>query len=473
METPAWEQTVLLASQDREFKQKISAAFSSESKLIVVADSEEAVEHYQKEKIKVLLIDSESFKDRHKRIIHSDYISLCENIQKENDRLVIIVFVNKPPSADILSQMNQLGVHGLIDRKDFTAGTIQYLIRIFRSRSFRTLVIDDFNDSYHSPSTLYHFLPMNNRYIPILEKNSPFTDKVRDKLIQANSFQVYAQQKDYTNILNALRESNPSRELISVHLNQIRDLYIKYLSHFFGISKGNHLKNGKVIFEQGEQIVSLLLEVMSIFPNPMDCIKQLAYKRWSDISHSLNCAIYILIFGKELKISKYKEVAHIALFHNIGMSQINQEIATKDITQMTLNEKLEYQKHVEYSVFLLKKLRMPLNLWNYAVVYQHHECFDGSGYPRGTAGEKILPQSELLSLSGAFNHVLSIHNEARFLNIQEAWEKLCSQNSFESKQTTQAFSPDTLEKLSFLINQTEENKENETAEEASDSGSAA
>ncbi len=41
------------------------------------------------------------------------------------------------------------------------------------------------------------------------------------------------------------------------------------------------------------------------------------------------------------------------------------------------------------------------------MVRQHHEDFDGGGYPRGLAGEQILPEARILRVADSMEAMLS------------------------------------------------------------------
>jgi putative two-component system response regulator len=82
-----------------------------------------------------------------------------------------------------------------------------------------------------------------------------------------------------------------------------------------------------------------------------------------------------------------------AVLHDLGKSSVPSEILNKPGKLDGLELSLE-QAHVQSSYEVLKGVEFP---WPVAeAVLQHHERADGSGYPRGLAGDKILPEARIL-----------------------------------------------------------------------------
>jgi putative two-component system response regulator len=82
-----------------------------------------------------------------------------------------------------------------------------------------------------------------------------------------------------------------------------------------------------------------------------------------------------------------------AVLHDLGKSSVPAEILNKPGKLEGLELSLE-QAHVQSSYDVLKGIEFP---WPVAdVVLQHHERMDGSGYPRGLAGDQISPEARIL-----------------------------------------------------------------------------
>lgn len=67
------------------------------------------------------------------------------------------------------------------------------------------------------------------------------------------------------------------------------------------------------------------------------------------------------------------------------------------------------------------------------IVGQHHERFDGTGYPRGLKGEKILLEARILTVADAFDAMTSSRPYRSALSWQEATDEIrrCSGSQFD------------------------------------------
>lgn len=88
--------------------------------------------------------------------------------------------------------------------------------------------------------------------------------------------------------------------------------------------------------------------------------------------------------------------ASAALTANLGMLEYHDQWANQ---QGPLNEEQKQRlgNHPERSVQRLKAAGVNDPLW-FAIVRQHHERLDGSGYPQGLSGDRVLNEALLLGL---------------------------------------------------------------------------
>ena len=84
------------------------------------------------------------------------------------------------------------------------------------------------------------------------------------------------------------------------------------------------------------------------------------------------------------------------IIHDVGKIAVPSEILSKP-SRLTDIEFQLIKSHAQVGYDILSKIDFP---WPIAeMAYQHHERFDGSGYPRGLSGEDILVEARILSVS--------------------------------------------------------------------------
>jgi HD-GYP domain-containing protein (c-di-GMP phosphodiesterase class II) len=85
-----------------------------------------------------------------------------------------------------------------------------------------------------------------------------------------------------------------------------------------------------------------------------------------------------------------------AMVHDLGKVAVPAEILTKPSRLTDLEMKM-VQGHAESGYQILKDIPFPYPIAE--MVYQHHERLDGSGYPRGLAGDAICLEARILAVA--------------------------------------------------------------------------
>ena len=105
--------------------------------------------------------------------------------------------------------------------------------------------------------------------------------------------------------------------------------------------------------------------------------------------HSVNVSVMAVAIGIELGLSE-KQLLDLGvgtLLHDVGKLRIPEEIINKP-GRLTDEEYAIMKKHAEYGYEILRQ-QDDISAVSAHVALQHHERFDGTGYPRGLAGEEI------------------------------------------------------------------------------------
>ncbi len=124
-----------------------------------------------------------------------------------------------------------------------------------------------------------------------------------------------------------------------------------------------------------------------------------------------------------------------ALLHDIGMIGIRDEVIRKQ-GPLTPEEYAHIQKHPLIGAKILEGIRFFED--KIPMVRNHHERFDGSGYPDGLAGKAIPLEVRIISVADAFDAMTSMRPYRKSLTREDALKEL---KKFKGKQ----FDPEVLE----------------------------
>lgn len=96
------------------------------------------------------------------------------------------------------------------------------------------------------------------------------------------------------------------------------------------------------------------------------------------------------------------------LFHDIGNTRIDPDILRKPAS-LTESEFEEVKKHTVIGYQILKNIP-GLNEGVLLSALQHHERYDGTGYPLGVKGDKIHPYANIVAVADIFHAMTSERN---------------------------------------------------------------
>src|SRR5580765_3084723 len=93
-----------------------------------------------------------------------------------------------------------------------------------------------------------------------------------------------------------------------------------------------------------------------------------------------------------------------ALLHDVGKLTVPPAVLLKS-GPLTETEFIQVQRHPAAGVRMLRSLGASREIL--PSVLHHHERWDGTGYPRGRAGERIPLEARILSVADSFDAMTS------------------------------------------------------------------
>lgn len=116
-----------------------------------------------------------------------------------------------------------------------------------------------------------------------------------------------------------------------------------------------------------------------------------------------------------------QETVRAALVHDIGKIQIPNDYLTKP-GRLNAKEFAIIQDHAQIGADLLGKIDLPWRIE--AIVVQHHERLDGSGYPKGLEGEEIMLQARIIAVADVVEAMASHRPYRPALGLEKALDEI-------------------------------------------------
>lgn len=131
-------------------------------------------------------------------------------------------------------------------------------------------------------------------------------------------------------------------------------------------------------------------------------LEELKEKDRSTFDHCIRVGILSYEFSSWLQLPEEdcRRIARAGFAHDIGKCAIEQAVLTKQ--NKLDNEQWELMKaHPQLGSDLLEKQTWVMDLA--PVALQHHERWDGQGYPNKLARHQIMPEARLVSVVDAYD----------------------------------------------------------------------
>ena len=135
--------------------------------------------------------------------------------------------------------------------------------------------------------------------------------------------------------------------------------------------------------------------------------------------HSLNVSILSMLLARAMQLEgeHVRNIGIGALFHDIGLVDVPDRVKMKKEARNKAEEGV-YRQHCGFGVDIARRAGLPPEV--IAIVGLHHEAMDGSGYPKGLAGEAIPLPVRVVSSVDHYDELCNPLDLARALTPHEA-----------------------------------------------------
>jgi diguanylate cyclase (GGDEF)-like protein/PAS domain S-box-containing protein/putative nucleotidyltransferase with HDIG domain len=155
-------------------------------------------------------------------------------------------------------------------------------------------------------------------------------------------------------------------------------------------------------------------------------------KNGRELIHSKNVSKLAETLAEKMGFSKddINLMRLAGLMHDIGKIGIPDKILNKD-GKLTADEYAEIKKHPEIGYRILGSVNDFSEISEY--VLEHHEKWDGTGYPQGLKGEEIKTEARMITICDAFDAMSTLRTYRDILSQADAINELrrCSGTQFD------------------------------------------
>jgi HD-GYP domain-containing protein (c-di-GMP phosphodiesterase class II) len=263
----------------------------------------------------------------------------------------------------------------------------------------KTIKTTDLRDGMRFDRPVY--MDGENVFVP---PGIPIRQKDIDRLVR---WEIGSVRTDGNLLADSPRSSEPNvdiagfRDLPASDRNNF-DAYLRAIDEYehiaTNVASGENIDRSKV-----DSTVNLLLEKVKDGRNEMIQLILMGGRIERKIAAGvINTTILSAIMGSVLKFTSHRliQLATAALLHDTGMVKVPKAILKKK-EKLSLEEMNLIRTHPIHSYRVITKdLKYPEEIG--VIALQHHERWDGQGYPRKLRGEDINLSARILAVADAY-----------------------------------------------------------------------
>lgn len=425
-----------------------------------IVDPVEAIERVRKEHFDLMILDFLMYP------LHGDKV--VETIREFNSELYILLLTGHKDLAPPLETIKALDIQGYCEKSDrfdqlllLVESGIKSISQMRTIKKFR----DGLNEILQAVPKIYSLQPIDSILEDILSEIMPLVDSENAFILVDDTTDIIAGNKSiFKGIGKYKAEINYFMEMLSPSL-------MEHIG-FARISRQRVNLEGGAIFpliNEFHQTIGVIyvesknldegIKLLEIYTNQaassinnaflhslvnmkndelnktydqlklryMDTIEALRQavdaKDFYTRGHSDRVAYYAVKIGEAagLAMQEMETLRISGIFHDIGKIGTADDILLKT-DKLNEKELQEIQKHPLKGARILSAVSMFKDV--VPVVKCHHERVDGTGYPEGLKGEEIPLLARIISVSDAFDAMMSDRLYRTKLNLEEARQQL-------------------------------------------------
>ncbi len=184
-------------------------------------------------------------------------------------------------------------------------------------------------------------------------------------------------------------------------------------------------------YEDLLEIVRGIREDIEALPEPLVSWTLISTMDEYEYAHPYDVAVFSIAAAMCMEnVNRISDIGVGAFLHDIGMALINIPPTHIEGEGLSEDDILRYRSHPELGVKVLRQ-HPRISAFVKAIVSQHHERMDGTGFPRGFRGSDIHLYSRIVACADVYSSLLHKSYLYKTISPAEAVEYMMSLAGFE------------------------------------------
>lgn len=269
-------------------------------------------------------------------------------------------------------------------------------------RAFSTVQLNDLEAGATFEFDLYVYLPANTKYLKLLPSGDALDAERLQRLKTRHVRSVFtpASQADLFRSYMARRLAHlPQDQRLSEtqRREHMRNEVRGFIADLFSPHNAS-LATGRIATDDCRGIIEAYV-MNSDYRTQLQRLRELLGNLGSPYSHASNVSMLAALLSMALGVGKPEDFAIAGLLHDLGETEVSSVILETPRSKWSKGDTELYRKHPQHTIDTLQANRMILPEIVHKMILQHHERYDGSGYPKGVSGIALSKESQILGLA--------------------------------------------------------------------------
>jgi HD-GYP domain-containing protein (c-di-GMP phosphodiesterase class II) len=280
-------------------------------------------------------------------------------------------------------------------------------------RMYKAVKVPDLKADTKLGFATYVYLPLNKKHLMFNSGNENLSEKKLSKLKDKQMGSLYIDQKSadqfYEYVANQFKSfGNGMSE--TERTEKMQDAVRGIFGEIFQPTSGS-FEEGRDLADSCRKIVSTYVTGSAGNDLYARLLKTLGGQS-IEYSHSADVSTFAALFGIAVGYKEIEDLALAGFLHDISLAQFALDHSGIAEAGWSEEDRKTFLNHPQASLELIKLKRMVISPNMEKMILQHHECFNGTGFPKGLRGDRVDEGAQILALADRFFY-LTVEREGR------------------------------------------------------------
>jgi HD-GYP domain-containing protein (c-di-GMP phosphodiesterase class II) len=278
-------------------------------------------------------------------------------------------------------------------------------------RMYKAVKVPDLKADTKLGFATYIYLPLNKKHLMFDSGKENLSEKKLGKLKDRQMGSLYIDQKSadqfYEYVASQFKSfDNGMSE--TERAEKMQDAVRGIFGEIFQPNSGS--------FEEGRDLADSCRKIVSTYVTGSagnDLYSRLLKTLGGqsiEYSHSADVSTFAALFGMAVGYKEIEDLALAGFLHDISLAQFAPDHSGVAEAHWSEEDRKTFFNHPQASLDLIKRKRMVISPAMEKMILQHHECFNGTGFPKGLRGDRIDEGAQIIALADRFFY-LTIERE--------------------------------------------------------------